>query len=230
VRDRIIAETRGNPLALLELPRGLTATQLALGFGLVDAQTLPGRIEDSFTRRLQALSADARRLLLVAAAEPVGDPILLWRAAAQLRIEPAGADRARNEGLLAVGERVIFRHPLVRSAVYRSAAAEDRRAVHLALAEVTDRQADPDRRAWHLAAAATGPDEQVAGELERAAGRAQAGWCRRRGSVLEPIGRAYARPGATGSARCCRRASAFSGGWVRRGFGAAGERGGGASG
>jgi hypothetical protein len=174
VRDRLIAETRGNPLALLELPRGLTATQLALGFGLVDPQALSGRIEESFMRRLEALPADARRLLLLAAAEPVGDPVLLWRAAAQLGIEPGAADHAENEGLLAIGELVIFHHPLVRSAVYGSAAVEDRRAVHLALAEMTDREVDPDRRAWHLAAATTGPDEEVAAELERSAGRAQA--------------------------------------------------------
>jgi DNA-binding CsgD family transcriptional regulator len=174
VRDRIVAETRGNPLALLELPRGLTATQLAGGFGLVGAQALTGRIEESFVRRLEALSDDARRLLLVAAAEPVGDPLLLWRACERLCIRPAAAEAAEAEGLLAVGERVTFRHPLVRSAVYRSAAAEDRRAVHLALANATDREADPDRRAWHLAAAAAGPDEQVAMELERSAGRAQA--------------------------------------------------------
>jgi len=174
VRERIIAETHGNPLALLELPRGLTASELAVGFGLVDPQALSGRIEESFIRRVEALSEDARRLLLLAAAEPVGDPVLLWRTAERLGIEPGAADRAENEGLLAIGERVIFRHPLVRSAVYRAAVLEDRRAVHLALAEVTDREADPDRRAWHLAAATTGPDEQVATELERSAGRAQA--------------------------------------------------------
>ena len=174
VRERIIGETRGNPLALLELPRGLTATQLAVGFGLVDPQALPGRIEESFMRRLDTLSEDASRLLLLAAAEPVGDPVLMWRAAERLGIEPGAADHAESEGLLAIGERVIFRHPLVRSAVYRSAAVEDRRAVHLALAEVTDPEADPDRRAWHLAAATTGPDEEVAAELERSAGRAQA--------------------------------------------------------
>ena len=174
VRERIIAETRGNPLALVELPRGLTATQLALGFGLVDPQALPGRIEESFIRRLEALSGDGRRLLLLAAAEPVGDPVLLWRAAERLAIDPEAAQDAESDGLLAIGERVIFRHPLVRSAVYRSAAIEDRVAVHLALAEVTDPEVDPDRRAWHLAAAATGPDEQVAAELERSAGRAQA--------------------------------------------------------
>jgi DNA-binding CsgD family transcriptional regulator len=174
VRARIVAETRGNPLALLELPRGLTATELAVGFGLLDPEALPGRIEESFTRRVAALPEDARCLLLLAAADPVGDPVLLWRAAKQLAIEPGAADHAAAEGLLAIGERVIFRHPLVRSAVYRSATVEDRRAVHVALAEVTDREVDPDRRAWHLAAAATEPDEEVAAELERSAARAQA--------------------------------------------------------
>jgi DNA-binding CsgD family transcriptional regulator len=179
VRDRIIGETRGNPLALLELPHGLTSAELAVGFGLVDARTLPGRIEESFTRRLEALPGDTRRLLLAAAAEPVGDPVLLWRAAERLGIEPGAADRAESEGLLVIGNRVIFRHPLVRSAVYRSAAAGDRRAVHLALAEVTDRELDPDRRAWHLATATAGPDEEVAAELERSAARARA-----RGGVI----------------------------------------------
>jgi DNA-binding CsgD family transcriptional regulator len=174
VRDRIVAETHGNPLALLELPRGLSASQLAGGFGLLGAQALTGRIEESFVRRLGLLSDGARRLLLVAAAEPVGDPLLLWRAAGRLGIGPADAEAAEAEGLLAIGGRVTFRHPLVRSAMYRSAAVEDRRAVHLALAEATDGQADPDRRAWHLAAAAAGPDEHVALELERSAGRAQA--------------------------------------------------------
>jgi DNA-binding CsgD family transcriptional regulator len=174
VRDQIIAETRGNPLALLELPRGLTATQLATGFGLLGAQALSGRIEESFVRRLNVLSESARRLLLLAAAEPIGDPLLLWRAAEQLAIGPTAADDLEGEGLLAIGERVTFRHPLVRSAVYGSAARRERRAVHLALADATDRDADPDRRAWHLAAAAPGPDEQVALELERSAGRAQA--------------------------------------------------------
>jgi DNA-binding CsgD family transcriptional regulator len=174
VRDRIIAETGGNPLALLELPRGLTPTQLAGGFGMPAAHALSGRIEESFVRQLDELSDDARRLLLVAAAEPVGDPLLLWRAAEQLGIAPAGADGAEAQGLLAIGERVTFRHPLVRSAVYRSAAVQERRATHLALAQATDPDVDPDRRAWHLAAAAAKPDERVALELERSAGRAQA--------------------------------------------------------
>ena len=175
VRDRIIAETRGNPLALLELPRGLTAMQLAGGFGLLgDAQTLPGRIEESYLRRFDGLPDDTRRLLLVASADPVGDPLLLWRACERLWIQPAAAEAAVAEGLVAIGHRVTFRHPLVRSAVYRAATAEDRHAAHLALAEATDRESDPDRRAWHLASAAAGPDEQVALELVSSAGRAQA--------------------------------------------------------
>ena len=173
VGDRIIAETRGNPLALLELPRGLTAAQLAGGFGLLGAQGLSGRIEESFVRRLEALSDGARRLLLLAAADSVGDPLLLLRASEQLGVAVSAVD-AETDGLLGLGERVTFRHPLVRSAVYRTASVQERRAVHLALAEATDRDADPDRRAWHLAAAATGPDERVALELERSAGRAQA--------------------------------------------------------
>jgi DNA-binding CsgD family transcriptional regulator/tetratricopeptide (TPR) repeat protein len=174
VRDRIVAETRGNPLALLELPRGLTATQLAGGFGLLGAQGLTGRIEESFVRRLELLPERGRRLLLVAAAEPAGDPALLWRAAEQLGLGPADAEAAEAEGLLAIGGKVTFRHPLVRSAMYRSATDADRRSVHLALAEASDRESDPDRRAWHLAAAASSPDEDVAVELERSAGRAQA--------------------------------------------------------
>ena len=174
VRDRIVAETRGNPLALLELPHGLTATQLAGGFGLLGAPTLTGRIEESFVRRLKLLSDDGRRLLLVAAAEPVGDPLLLWRAAERLGLGPADAEAAEAEGLLAIGGRVTFRHPLVRSAVYRTATREQRREIHLALAEATDRSVDPDRRAWHLATAAAGPNEPVAAALEQSASRAQA--------------------------------------------------------
>jgi DNA-binding CsgD family transcriptional regulator len=174
VRDRIIAETRGNPLALLELPRGLTAAELAGGFGLQGVEGVSGRIEESFVERLNTLSDDARRLLLLAAADPVGDPLLLWRAGERLGLGPAAADVVQAQELLVVGERVTFRHPLVRSAVYRSATVEERRAVHAALAEVTDRDVDPDRRAWHLAAATAVADEHVASELELSAGRAQA--------------------------------------------------------
>jgi DNA-binding CsgD family transcriptional regulator len=173
VRDRIVAETRGNPLALLELPRGLTVEELAGGFGLLDGprRALPGRLERSFRRRVEAIPVAARLLLLVAAAEPVGDPVIVRRAAERLGIDIAAAHT--TDGLLTIEEFVRFRHPLVRSAVYRSAPAAQRRSVHLALAEATDAEVDPDRRAWHLAAAALAPDEAVAGELERCAVRAR---------------------------------------------------------
>jgi DNA-binding CsgD family transcriptional regulator/tetratricopeptide (TPR) repeat protein len=174
IRDQIVAETRGNPLALLELPRGLTTTQMAGGFGLLNAGMVPDRIEESFQRRIAEMPESSRLLLLVAAAEPVGDPVLTWRAAERLGIEVGAALDAGTDGLLAIDERTTFRHPLVRSAVYGGASAADRRAVHLALAEVTDREQDPDRRAWHLASAVAGPDEAVAAELERSAERAQA--------------------------------------------------------
>ena len=174
VRDRIIAETRGNPLALLELPQGFTAAELAGGFGPLGPQALTGRIEESFLRRLEALPGEVRRFMLAAAADPVGDPALLLRAAKRLAVGPEAAEEAKRQGLVAIGERVTLRHPLARSAVYRSASPQERRAVHQALAEATDRAADPDRRAWHLAAAAAGPDEEVAMELQRSAGRAQA--------------------------------------------------------
>src|ERR1700759_2968311 len=173
VADELLAETRGTPRALLELPRGLTAAQLAGGFGLPEALPLEGRIEDHFVQRLEALPGDARRLLLVAAADPTGDPVLVWRAAARLGLTGAALDPLAGADLIEIGARVRFRHPLVRSAVYRAAAPDERRRVREALAEATDPQVDPDRRAWHLAEATAGPDESVAGELERAAGRAQ---------------------------------------------------------
>jgi DNA-binding CsgD family transcriptional regulator len=174
VRDRIVAETRGNPLALLELPHGRTPAELAGGFGFPDSLALAVRIEESFRRRLAALPPDTRRLLLVAAAEPLGEPVLLWRAAERLGISVGAAAPAALAGLLEFGATVRFRHPLVRSAIYQAAPVEERRSVHAALAEVTDPAVDPDRRAWHRAHAAPGPDEEVAAELERSAGRAQA--------------------------------------------------------
>src|SRR5215475_1251444 len=174
VCDRIIAECRGNPLALLELPRTWPAAELAGGFGTPDTQPLASRIEAGYVRRLRSLPGDTQLLLLAAAADPVGDAALLWRAAGRLGLGADPAAAAETTGLIQFGPRIRFRHPLVRSAVYRSAAPPDRRAVHLALAEATDPITDPDRRAWHLAAAAPGPDEQVALELERSAGRAQA--------------------------------------------------------
>jgi DNA-binding CsgD family transcriptional regulator len=174
VIDRLVAEARGNPLALLELPRGLTPAQLAGGFGLPEALPLSGRIEESFRRRLAVLPADSRLLLLVAAADPVGDPALLWRAAERLAIPDSAAVPAESDGLVELGAQVRFRHSLVRSAAYRAASPEERREVHRALAEVTDPEVDPDRRAWHRSQAAARPDEEVAAELERSAGRAQA--------------------------------------------------------
>jgi DNA-binding CsgD family transcriptional regulator len=174
VRDRIIAESDGNPLALLELPQGTTAAELAGGFGAAGPLPVTGRIEQSFLRRVTPLPQMTQRLLLLAAAEPVGDPALLWRAAGNLGISADAAAPAEKSGLLTVAARVTFRHPLVRSAVYQAASASDRRRAHKAVAEVTDPGTDPDRRAWHRAQAATGPDEDVAAELERSAGRAQA--------------------------------------------------------
>ena len=174
VRDLIIAETRGNPLALLELPRGLTPAELAGGFGLPGATPLTGRIEDSFARQLEALPAETRRLVLLAAADPSGDRALIWRAAGRLGIPIQAAVPAAEAGLVEFGARVRFRHPLARSAAYRLAPIQARQEMHTALAEVTDPAADPDRRAWHRAQAAPGPDEEVAAELERSAERAQA--------------------------------------------------------
>jgi DNA-binding CsgD family transcriptional regulator len=174
VADLIVAETRGNPLALLELPRGLSPAELAGGFGLPAATPLAGRIEDSFARQLDALPDQARRLLQLAAADPSGDRSLVWRAAGRLGIPVSAGAAAVEAGLVEFGVRVLFRHPLARSAAYRSAATANRQQIHAALAEVTDPRTDPDRRAWHLAAATAGPDEEVALELEQSAGRAQA--------------------------------------------------------
>jgi len=174
VLQRIIAETGGNPLALLELPRGLTPAQLAGGFGLPAAHPLSTGIEQSFVRRLTRLPRDSRRLLLLAAAEPVGDPALLWRAAQGLGIPEAAARPLESEGLLALDGAVVLRHPLVRSAVYRAAEPNERREAHRALADATDSAIDPDRRAWHRAQATSVPDEEVATELEHSAARAQA--------------------------------------------------------
>jgi DNA-binding CsgD family transcriptional regulator len=174
VADLIVSETGGNPLALLELPRGLTPVQLAGGFGLPFATPLPSRIQDSFRRQLDALPDPTRRLMLVAAADPSGDPVLVRRAAGRLGIPALAAGPAVEAGLLEFRAQVWFRHPLVRSAAYRSASPQDRQEVHLALAEVTDLRIDPDRRAWHRARAAAAPDEEVAAALESSAGRARA--------------------------------------------------------
>ena len=174
VLERLVVETRGNPLAMVELPRGLTPSQLAGGFGVTAAAPMHAGIEESFQRRVAALPRDARRLVLIAASEPTGDTPLVWRAADRLGIPESAALAAESDGLITFRPRVAFRHPLVRSAVYRAASAVERTEVHQALAEATDPETDPDRRAWHRAQAAVMPDEDVAAELERSAARAQA--------------------------------------------------------
>jgi DNA-binding CsgD family transcriptional regulator len=174
VAERLVVEAHGNPLALLELPWDLSPTQLAGGFGLDTALTLPRRIEERYRERVQRLPVASQHLLLVAAAEPTGDSTILWRAAKQLRLPPEAAAPAEAAGLLTLGTRVAFRHPLQRSAIYRAAPDESRRCAHRALAEATDPEIDPDRAAWHRAQATLAPDEVVADELERSADRARA--------------------------------------------------------
>ncbi len=174
IRDRVLADADGNPLALIELPRGRSITELAGGLGMLDAAGAPDRVERRFMDRMAALPASTRTLLLVAAAEPLGDAGLVWSALRHLGVTPSEATDADLDGLCVIDLDVRFRHPLVRSAVYRSADPADQRAAHRALAEVTDPVIDPDRRAWHLAAAAPGPDEEIAAELERSAERSRA--------------------------------------------------------
>ena len=171
VRDRIVAEARGNPLALLELPRG---AHLVGGYAPADARSVPHRVEDSFRRRSAALPSETQLLLLTAAAEPTGDAALLWRAAEHLGIAPEAAGPAEANGLLEIGARVRFPHPLARSAVYRAASPPDQRRVHGALGAVIDPRLDPDRRAWHRGQAVLGTDEDAAADLERSADRARA--------------------------------------------------------
>jgi DNA-binding CsgD family transcriptional regulator len=174
VRDRIVAETRGNPLALLELARGRTPEHMAGGFGLPDIAAQPGRMQETFGRRLTPLPPTTRLLLLIAAAEPVQDPVLVWRAAGRLGVEAGAAAPAAAAALIESGGQVRFRHPLARAAVYRAASPQERQNVHRALAEATDPALDPDRRAWHLAHAVPGLDEDVAAELARVVSQARA--------------------------------------------------------
>ena len=178
VRDRIVAETRGNPLGLLELARGMSEAELAGGFVGLPQASLPGhlqgRLQDHYLRRVRVLPGPAQQLMLLAAADPTGDATLLWRAAQTLGLGPDAAAAADEEQLLNIGSQVRFRHPLVRSAAYVAGSPEDRRAAHLTLATATDAQTDPERRVWHLAAAATEPDEDVAAALEQAAAKIQA--------------------------------------------------------
>src|SRR6266851_5109144 len=173
VRDRIVAETRGNPLVLLELARGMSEAELAGGFAGPSTASLPTRLQDHYLQRVRALPEPTQRLMLLAAADPTGDATLLWRAAPTLGLGRDAAAAADADQLLQVSSQVRFRHPLVRSAAYTAGSPEDRRAAHLTLAAATDAQTDPERRVWHLAAAATGPDEDVAAALEQVAVKTQ---------------------------------------------------------
>jgi DNA-binding CsgD family transcriptional regulator len=173
VRDRIIAETGGNPLALVELSQTMAPSERAGGFAPPMAGDLPSRLEEGYARRAAGLPEATRRLMLLAAAEPLGDAALLWRAADRLCTDPGALVPAADAGLLEIDDRVRFHHPLVRSAVYRAASLDERRRVHDALAEVSDHELAADRRAWHRALAAAEPDEAVAADLERSAERAQ---------------------------------------------------------
>ena len=196
VRERIISETRGNPLALLELPRALTAAELVPGFVRSDSASVAGRIEAGFLVRLRELPAEARLLLLTAAAEPLGDATILWRAAASLGLSAAAGAPAEEAGLIEFGARVRFRHPLVRAAAYRIASVDERRQVHRALADATDAALDPDRCAWHRAHATTSFDEAIAEDLERSAGRARArGGFAAASALLERAARLTPEPG-----------------------------------
>jgi DNA-binding CsgD family transcriptional regulator/DNA-binding MarR family transcriptional regulator len=174
VVDRIIDEARGNPLALLELPRGGRPADLAGAFALSHRQTVSATIEASFRRRIEQLPLRSRRLLLLAAAEPLGHLPSLREAAERLGLDLKSAASAEADGLIELGRQVRFRHPLARSAVYLAATPAERREAHLALGETTDPELDFDRRSWHLALASAGPDEAVAQDLERSADRANA--------------------------------------------------------
>ena len=173
VRDRIVAETRGNPLGLLELPRHMSPSELAGGFADPSSESLADRLLEGYVRRVCALPEPTRRLMLLASADPTGDPTLLWRAAQAFGLGGDVGEPAAQDDLLHIGSRVRFRHPLVRSAAYAAGTREERVATHSALAAATDAEADPERRVWHQAAAATGIDETVATDLERMAGVAQ---------------------------------------------------------
>jgi DNA-binding CsgD family transcriptional regulator len=173
VVDRLVAESHGNPLALLDLPRGLTPSQLAGGFALPVSVTLSGQIEESYCRRIAKLPPDSRRLLLIAAADPTGDSEIIWRAADKLGITEDAVSAVEEDGLVDLSDGLVFHHPLVRSAVYKTASPKSRREAHLALAEATDSGIDPDRRAWHRAQATLRPNEDVAAELDASAERAQ---------------------------------------------------------
>ena len=174
----IVAEAAGNPLALMEFAGELTGGQISGAVPLHGPLRCGGELEELYMSRVRGLPEQAQLLLLVAAADELGGPVKVWRAAGQLDIDAQVAGLPEVDRLVSWAPRIRFRHPLMRSAAYYSAAAPARRRAHEALAAVSDPQTDPDRRAWHLAAAAPGPDEEVAAQLEASAGRARArgGW------------------------------------------------------
>jgi DNA-binding CsgD family transcriptional regulator len=172
VARRIVATTEGCPLAVTELARNLTAAQLGGGDVLPDPLPLSGRLERHYIEQVRRLPSDTQLLVLLAAAQSSGDQAALWRAADELGISRDAATPLDDGDLVDLGNRVAFRHPLIRSAVYGGAGAGARRRVHAALARVSDRASELDSHARHLAAASLGPDEEVASELERAALRA----------------------------------------------------------
>ena len=231
VSAQIVAGVAGNPLALVELAGELTPDELSGAVPLGWPLRFGGRPEELYLARVRALPAGTQTLLLVAAADPTGDPALVFKAAGQLGTGPEAGEAAGTDRLVSWQPRVRFRHPLIRSAAYYAAPAADRRRAHAALAAVSDPGADPDRRAWHLAEAAAGPDEQVAAELEQSAGRAQArGGMAAAAAFAGTRGHADAGPGATSRAHAGSSAGQRAGGRVRQGPRPPGHRGGRAAG
>jgi DNA-binding CsgD family transcriptional regulator len=214
IRDQIVSESRGNPLALMELGWRTTAAELAGGFGMPKGLSWPGTVEDRFRLTLEALPPETRLLLLVAAADPVGDPTLMWRAAERLGVGFEALGPATQAGVLDVGARVRFRDLQARWAVYRTASPADCQRAHAALAAATDPELDPDRRAWHRAQAAPGLDDDVAAALERSTNHAQ-----RRGGAAAAAAFLHRAAGLT-SSPALRAQRALDAAWARHNAGA----------
>jgi DNA-binding CsgD family transcriptional regulator len=172
IAERIVEETQGNPLALIEMAKEVTPEALVGAAAAPQPIPIGRRLEQRYTRQVRFLPADTQMLLLLAAADSSADAAVVWRAASVLGVTPDAVGPAESADLLDTDPEIRYRHPLIRSAVYNGARAADRRAVHSALATATNEEVDPDRRAWHLAAASIGPDEEIAALLERRAGMA----------------------------------------------------------
>ena len=174
VTDRLLAETGGNPLALVELPTGLSDAQLAGSVPLPSQLMLTAGVERVFLDRSRRLTAAAQTLMLIAVADDTGQLATVQRAAAILRVPPDSVPEAERSGLIVIsGDTVTIRHPLVRSAVYQAATANERREVHRALADALDSLEDSDRATWHRAAAADGPDDVLVAALDQVGARAE---------------------------------------------------------